>query len=685
VCEGEIVAGRYRVEKILGSGGMGVVVAARHIHLDTKVAIKFLLPAFSTNPEAVGRFAREARAASRINSEHVVRVFDVGTLDNGAPYLVMEFLEGEDLATWLQQRGPLPLEQAVEFVLQACVAVADAHGLGIVHRDLKPANLFCVRRSDGQWIVKVLDFGISKVTDSVAGPHGAMTNTSAVMGSPLYMSPEQMRSARDVNAQTDIWSLGIILFEFLAGRVPFEGESFGEVVMTVASQPPPSVRIFRPDLPPGLEAVILKCLEKDRHERYASVAQLGVALAPFAPRRAKASVERISAIIRGAGLSPSTLALPPSARAEVTGVAAATIHPVGQPTAGRLLLARKWLVLFVIVLGISVFVGTEAAQHLSRVSPTTGASCQKSGPGLTNCGANSESCCRSLPVTGGTYYRTYSNSGAGATGLADPATVSSFRLDKYLVTVGRFRQFVAAWREGYRPSPGSGKHVHLNGGSGLNATGGGYELGWVDTDDVNIAPTDANLECDEPYAAWTNGAGGRENLPISCVNWYEAYAFCIWDSGFLPSEAEWEYAAAGGSEQRQYPWGSTDPATNIQYAIYNCDYPSGSKQCTGIANIAPVGTATLGAGRWGQLDLVGEVKEWLLDSYAAYQACTDCADITAASARVARGGILFYYYEEAADGRRVSNTSRLLPPTRSLAAAPLHRDNNGGFRCARPL
>jgi formylglycine-generating enzyme len=272
-------------------------------------------------------------------------------------------------------------------------------------------------------------------------------------------------------------------------------------------------------------------------------------------------------------------------------------------------------------------------------------SCLPGGPGLTNCGANSESCCTSLEVAGGTYYRTYDvdafgnpslPADGGATGLADPATVSGFRLDKYLVTVGRFRQFVAAWNggAGYTPPAGSGKHTHLNGGNGLNATAGGYEPGWVATDDAYVAPTDVNLTGAQTFGStWTASPGTQETLPITCVNWYEAYAFCIWDGGFLPSEAEWEYAAAGGSQQREYPWGSTDPGTSNQYAIYgdelgNCYYPSGGV-CTGVANIAPVGTATLGAGLWGQLDLAGEIWEWNLDWYAAYvDPCTDCAATT---------------------------------------------------------
>jgi len=333
VSEGDILAGKYRVERVLGIGGMGVVVAAHHIQLDEKVALKFLLPEALGNSESVARFAREARAAVKIKSEHVARVTDVGTLPNGAPYMVMEYLEGGDLADWIKQRGPLPIEQAVEFVLQACVAVADAHALGIVHRDLKPANLFCVRRSDGQLSIKVLDFGISKMSDATAAGV-AMTRTSALMGTPLYMSPEQMRSSKDVDAQTDIWALGAILFELMVGRPAFVAESVTELAIKVNNEPLPSIRGFRPDVPIELEAIVGKCLEKDRPQRYRNVAQLALALLPFAPKRAKSSVERISGIIQAAGLSESALAVPPSPQVDPTPASAGTLPPVGRTTVG---------------------------------------------------------------------------------------------------------------------------------------------------------------------------------------------------------------------------------------------------------------------------------------------------------------------------------------------------------------
>jgi formylglycine-generating enzyme required for sulfatase activity len=255
--------------------------------------------------------------------------------------------------------------------------------------------------------------------------------------------------------------------------------------------------------------------------------------------------------------------------------------------------------------------------------------------------------------------------------------VNGLRLDKYLVTVGRFRQFAQAWTGGWLPTEGSGKQEHLNGGNGLNAAGGGYEPGWVASDSANVAPTSGYLACKSSYVTWTPSVGSNESLPINCVNWYEAYAFCIWDGGFLPSEAEWAYVAAGGSLQREYPWGPTDPGPTNQYAIYACNYPgppdSSLISCAGVVNVASVGAASLGAGFWGQLDLTGEVSEWNLDWYAGtyLDPCTDCAYLTSASFRVVRGGS----FESPA-------TSDLLGSLRAFDK-PTLRISDIGFRCAR--
>jgi hypothetical protein len=313
VHEGDVLAGKYRVERVLGVGGMGVVVAAHHLELDQRVAIKFLHPEAVGYGDAVARFAREARAAVKIKSEHVAKVTDVGKLEDGAPYMVMEYLEGSDLAGWLAKHGALSSEQAVEFVLQACEAIAEAHMLGIVHRDLKPSNLFLIRRPEGAWSVKVLDFGISKMTSALGTNGGSMTRTSALLGSPYYMSPEQMQSARDVDARSDIWALGVILYELLSGGPPFVADTMPELVLRVVNGGPPApLRSLAPETPEGLDAAIRRCLERDRSARYANVGELAVALAPFAPKRARISVERISGIMGPGGFSGALTAQPPS-------------------------------------------------------------------------------------------------------------------------------------------------------------------------------------------------------------------------------------------------------------------------------------------------------------------------------------------------------------------------------------
>jgi serine/threonine-protein kinase len=295
VREGEVVGGKYRIENVIGAGAMGVVVAARHLLLEDRVAIKFLLPHALDSRDAVARFMREARAAVKIKSEHVARVSDVGVLEDGTPYIVMEFLQGLDLAEWLRQRGPLPIPQAVEFVLQACEAIAEAHSLGIVHRDLKPANLFAVQRVDGVSAIKVLDFGISKTTGSTPAG-GSITDTTTVMGSPSYMSPEQMESSHNVDAQTDIWALGAILCELVTGKLPYEGRTLPQVYATIVAQPQPSLRALSPEVSEDIESVILKCLQRNRTLRYRNVGELAAALMLFAPKRAHASIDRIARV-----------------------------------------------------------------------------------------------------------------------------------------------------------------------------------------------------------------------------------------------------------------------------------------------------------------------------------------------------------------------------------------------------
>ena len=311
---GDMLAGKYRVERLLGMGNMGVVVAATHIALKQRVALKFMLPTKAAGQEQHARFLREAQAAVRLKTQHVARVSDVGTLDSGAPYMVMELLDGRDIAAVLQERGPLPVYEAVDYILQACEAVAEAHASNIVHRDIKPANLFLTRGLDGKPCVKVLDFGISKHGDEVK-----LTQEEAVLGSPLYMSPEQIRSSGTVDARTDVWALGVVLYELVAGRTPFHAERILELVTKVNFEPPTRLSALRPDAPPGFEGVLMQCLEKDRERRMPSVAAFAAAIAPFGSQpHATIYAERVAAVL-GEQIAPArpTAVLVPAATAPV--------------------------------------------------------------------------------------------------------------------------------------------------------------------------------------------------------------------------------------------------------------------------------------------------------------------------------------------------------------------------------
>ena len=319
---GQMIAGKYRVERVLGRGGMGFVVACMHVAMERRVALKLLLPEVTRNPELVARFAREARAAGIIQSEHVAKVLDVGTLEDGAPFMVMEYLEGKDLADVVRSRGALPGQEAIEYVLQAGEALAEAHAAGIVHRDLKPANLFLTSRPDGSPSVKVLDFGISKVNR--AGEAG-MTQTQSVMGSPNYMAPEQLKSARTVDARADIWALGIILQELLTGDVAFKADTVPELYVAILQDHPIPLRAKRPDAPAAIEAIVYRCLEKDPARRFQTVAELATALGEFAPPRARLHIERIQRILGapngGQGAAPQAAPAHASAHAPAPAVA----------------------------------------------------------------------------------------------------------------------------------------------------------------------------------------------------------------------------------------------------------------------------------------------------------------------------------------------------------------------------
>ncbi|HEY6728187.1 MAG TPA: protein kinase [Polyangiaceae bacterium] len=284
VTVGQIVAEKYQVDSVIGQGGMGIVMSAHHIDLDQKVAIKFLLADVAQHADAAERFRREARAAARIHSDHVVRVLDVGVLPDEIPYMVMEYLEGKDLGAMMAAGERFSVEEAVGYALEAIDAIAQAHKAGIVHRDLKPANLFLAKRPDGSHRIKVLDFGISKsLTDSSLGAM-RLTSTTTLIGSPLYMSPEQMQSARDVDGRADIWSFGAILFEMLAARPPYQANTLPQLCQELLTADPPKLRALRADVPEGVENAVARCLMRNIDERWQDMRDVAAALRPFSPR-----------------------------------------------------------------------------------------------------------------------------------------------------------------------------------------------------------------------------------------------------------------------------------------------------------------------------------------------------------------------------------------------------------------
>jgi len=325
--EGTLVGGKYKVVGVLGEGGMGVVYEALHVRIGQRVAIKMLHPHMLAQPELLGRFEREARAAGQLRSPHAVRVIDVDATAEGLPFMVMELLEGRDIADDLHVRGQLPIDEAVECVLQACEAMAEAHALGIVHRDLKPSNLFLAREGS-RVVVKVLDFGISKM--AAKDVEVQVTSTLATMGTPLYMSPEQIRSAKNVDARSDVWSLGVILFELLTGRAPFVGTAMA-VSAAIVADPPPSPRELRPDVPEALEQVVLRALTKSPDARWQDVQSMSAALAPFAGARVSIAGGQVVSATRGRQVSSPSMFNAPTLSASAASRPATTPLPANTP------------------------------------------------------------------------------------------------------------------------------------------------------------------------------------------------------------------------------------------------------------------------------------------------------------------------------------------------------------------
>ncbi len=362
---GTLLADKYRLDREIGRGGMGIVYAAHHETLGQHVAVKLLAVPGHAPPTVVDRFLREARAVVRLRSEHVVRVYDVGSLPGGIHYLVMDLLDGEDLMHRIQTRGVLPIEEAVDLLVQACAGLSEAHTAGVVHRDVKLGNLFVTRRRDGSSCLKVLDFGISKVTQGIDSDLD-LTETAALLGSPMYMAPEQIKNAKTVDARADLWALGVVAHRLLTGHPPFAGDSPMAICAAISADPPADVRARRPEVPAGLSAVIGACLEKDPGRRPATAAMLALALAPFGSAETRALATRLARETdTPIPTIPAVPAPPGEARAEPSSAAGAAERPA--PTVKRRALSA-WLLVGAAGLAVGGLIAVVVTSHAGRSS-----------------------------------------------------------------------------------------------------------------------------------------------------------------------------------------------------------------------------------------------------------------------------------------------------------------------------
>ena len=613
---------------VLGEGGMGTVWLANHRTLGTEVAVKVMHPELAhRDPSLLERFQSEAQAAAKIRHPHIVQMLDHGKTEDGTVWLAMELLEGESLGALLRGVGAVSAPFAVTVMKQVAGAVGKAHAAGIIHRDLKPENLQ-VLTVGGEPFVKVLDFGIAKVTTQSSG----MTATSAVFGTPAYMSPEQLLSTKKVDAGTDLWALSVIAYELLTGQLPFQGETSTAIAIAVATghfAPPSSLK---PHLGIALDAWFSRAFQKNAAARFPSAEELGATFAQAAGAHATGGQavplhpELQGSAQRAAGAAlPQTKLVAPAFLAERGGTEVASSPHIPTVPAGTLSKREKgastaWRNGLVIA-GVAVVGVLGAMAYSKSEKPSSGDAKAVAGTETTNITtkiptnakttANTDPKCKPgsgmNPVPAGTFTMG-SLSGEDDEKPPHEVTVAAFCLDVTEVTMSAYKACVDA--EACRPA---------------------HEDAFVQGLD---AATLAALSkaCNQKQA-------GREAHPVNCVDWEQATAYCAAQKKRLPTEEEWEYAARGGSEQRLYPWGIAAPdATLLNACGSECEftvkmYPTAD----GYATTAPVGMFPKGDGRWGHHDLAGNVWEWTSSGYSK-----DYTVERSTAARVLRGGGWFH-------------------------------------------
>ena len=644
---GDIIDGKYELVRLIGQGGMGSVWEGRHVQIGRRAALKFLHPQVAHNAEIASRFLREAQAAAAIGSDHIVDIYDVGQLPNGAPYLVMEYLDGEDLASVLKREGRLEPARAVEVILQLCEALEPAHERGIVHRDLKPANLILVHHSKlGQWL-KVLDFGIAKVQAELSGQSRSLTKTGSTMGTPFYMAPEQFQRAKHVEHWADIYSAGVILYQLLSGRLPFEADTYEELIVAVVTEEPVPLREARPGIDVGLESVVMRSISRDAKARFGGMKELAEALQPFASQEAEPVREASHAIPPTKHVEPAQPAAPAIPRteyveAEIPRLPPTQVHAEPPPAGGL-----PWKPTLIGGLAVLVVLGGvvawwprgnkgwgERQRTPEERAPVPQIEVPASLPGPTPPVESPASASNVRPGAPGEWVLIRAGSFTMGSFTGEPdrendeaqhrvTLTHDFEMQTTEVTQGQFQDVM-----GYTPSEftGCGRDCPVE------------QVSWHEAAAYcNVLSERAGLgQC---YGC--NGSGGdvtcspssRYSTPYSCPGYR------------LPTEAEWEYGARAGTTGSRYgdlnaiAWHSNNSGSTTHRV--------GQKR----------------ANAWGLYDMLGNVWEWCHDWYGDYPggAVTDPFGPGEGSFRVYRGGSWNRYTR----GVRAALRNRIVPGDRN--------------------
>jgi serine/threonine-protein kinase len=697
---GQTLDGKYRVESLIGQGGMGTVYRATHLMLGKPVALKLIKPELVTSKDIARRFQREARAASNLNHPGIATVYDLGQTGDGTLYIAMEFVNGPSLKDALAD-GPLPADRVVRIVRQIATALAAAHEMQIVHRDLKPQNVILAKDAAGREVAKLLDFGIAKTFDDGATK---LTSTGIVIGTPQYMSPEQA-SGSDVDGRSDLYALGVIAYEMLTGVVPFTApNTLALLVKQMHEAPvPPSVRRPEAGIPPALEALALRCLEKDPEKRYQTAGEVAAALEAFAPGTKSGTTGATEA----AGAATVVLSGRPQPRDPREGTTVllpdrapalppASVPHVADRPRGRLIAAIAAAAGVTVIAGLGYWNG-----WFRSAPPPTVPSEPPSAPIGDTARVDDDAQRAELALWD------------AIKGSTDPAMFDTF-VSRYPSSQFRASAEARAAELRRTPSPARGRGetpvtspppapVVPNPGppaaepppdpsAGLGArwariSAGTFQMGCVPGDadctdeekprhavtltrPFDLMTTEVTLGMFRAYATGTGKSlpaqpewSTNARQPVVNVTWDEAVAMCGWLGGRLPTEAEWERAARGGIDGARFPWGD-EPPTASPGARSGARFDS--------SGATPVGT--FAANGYGLFDMAGNVWEWVADRFAPYSGASmnDPRGPASGERRVVRGGSWNF-------------NPRLLRVSLRINGPPVNRDVSLGFRCGRDV